>query len=358
MRATDRRPRRVLLVEDDPDTMGLLRQLCRAADLIVDEAGDAESALGLARERLPDVVLSDVVLMGMDGIELTRQIVSDPRFAGIPVLILSSRRTQDTKIAAFEAGAADYIEKPFQLAELEARLLAHLRRRQAYEKLERVNWELRLVNERLTELATTDELTGLTNARHFRERLAEEFSRADRYRTPLAVIMSDLDGFKAVNDHHGHAAGDRLLAQVAQRLRAQARSTDIVGRYGGDEFAFLLPHTTIEEALTLAQRLSRRISDAPIRLPNGRPAGVALSCGVASLLDTPGITTAAELLRAADLALYEAKHHGGGGVVAAAGPQDTAALCAAGSTPPAPETTPQKQREMPRPRSPRGAGAA
>lgn len=346
------RLRRVLIVEDDPDVLGLLRQLCADAGLVVEEAADAETALVMARERVPDLVLADLVLPGMDGAELTRQLRSDARFGAVSVVVLSARRTQDAKVAAFEAGAADFIEKPFNLIELDARIRANLRQRELYDRLERANWELRLANERLAELAATDELTGLCNARHFRERLNEEFSRADRYRTPVSLVMADLDGFKQINDAHGHTAGDRVLAQIAQRVRAQARSTDIVGRVGGDEFAFLLPHTSLADALSLARRLCDRLGSSPVRMPNGKLAQIAVSCGVAAFLDCDGISTPSELLEAADAALYEAKRAGGGSVVAASAP-DRAALRAAAD----PATT-GPRHEMPRSRSPRDAGAA
>jgi len=350
--APDQRTRRALLVEDDPDAMGLLRQICRDAGLVAEEALDAETALALARERPPDLVLTDLVLPGMDGVELTRQIRNDARFTGAPVIVLSARRTQDAKVAAFEAGAIDYIEKPFHLRELDARIRAALHQRELFLKLERANWELRLANERLEEQAGTDDLTGLCNARQLRERLTEEFLRAERYQTPLAVVLADLDGFKEVNDTHGHAAGDRVLAQLAQRLRAQARATDIVGRLGGDEFTFLLPHTGLADAMALARRLCERLGAAPARLADGKVARIAVSCGVAAFLEQPGIASPAELLAAADAALYEAKHQGGSAAVAAGG----AGAEARASTPVALEQ--ERDTEMPRPRFPRGAGAA
>ncbi len=307
--------RRVLLIDDDPDTLGLLRSLCVEIGASVDEADCGEAGVSRARQNPPDLVLCDMVLPDATGIEVVHALRAEPRLAGVPIVMVSARRDQASKVAAFEAGASDYVLKPFDLQEIVARVLAQLRNRELYEKLERTNTELRLANARLEELATTDELTGLLNGRFLRARLDDEFQRAERYETPIALVIADLDGFKAVNDVHGHAAGDRLLSQVAQRLGAQARGSDLVCRYGGDEFAFLLPHTTIEEARSFAQRLVDKIGAAPLRLPGGGLAPIALSCGVAAWPESAGVSVAKELFLVADQALYKAKDDGRGCVV-------------------------------------------
>ncbi|MBP7146008.1 MAG: diguanylate cyclase [Acidobacteria bacterium] len=312
-----RRATRVLVIDDDTDVLGLLRALCHGAGVEILEAVDAQAGLALAREHAPDLVLLDLVLPDRDGLDVLGEMRGDSRLAHVPVVVLSARRTQATKVAAFEAGADDYIVKPFGLQEIDARIRANLRKRELYRKLERANWELRLANERLAELAQTDELTGLANARTLRDRLKDEFLRAERYETPLSVVMADLDGFKATNDRHGHPAGDRILAQLAQRLRAAARATDLVARYGGDEFAFVLPHTGLADATSFAQRLCAHVLEVPLRLGNGSAAGVRLSCGVATWPDSGPMETAEEMLETADQALYAAKRDGGGGVVAA-----------------------------------------
>ncbi len=309
--------RRALIIDDDPDTLSLLRTLCLEAGVAVDEAVDGNSGLARAREHPPDLILLDMVLPDASGVEITQLLRSDPRFAGTPIVIVSARRDQGSKVAAFEAGVNDYVLKPFDLQEFIARVRSQLHNCELLERLERSNLELRMANARLEELATTDELTGLANARHLRARLDEEFQRAERYEMPLSLVMADLDGFKAVNDRHGHHAGDRLLAQIAQRLGAQARRSDIVCRYGGDEFAFLLPHTMLSEARNFAQRLCTRIASSPLRLPGGGVAPIALSCGVASWPETAGITIAKELFTVADAALYQAKAELKGGVMVA-----------------------------------------
>ena len=303
--------RRVLVIDDDPDVRDLVRTLCRSAGVILDEASAGRDGLRRALADPPDLILLDLVLPGEDGIDIARALRAEPRIAAVPLVVLSARRTQESKVAAFDAGADDYVVKPFGLAEIDARIRANIRKRELYERLEKTNLELRLANERLAEIATTDELTFLCNVRQFRRRLDEEFLRAERYGTRLALVMSDLDGFKGVNDVHGHLAGDRLLAQLAQRLQAQARVTDLVARYGGDEFAILLPHARLDDATRLAKRLCDRLDRAPLRLESGGVAPVRLSCGVAAWPECADVGSAVELIARADEALYRAKREGG-----------------------------------------------
>ncbi len=312
------RERRVLIIDDDPDTLALLRSLCLETGALVDEASDGETGIARALQVPPDLILLDMVLPDATGIEIATTLRAESRLAGVPIIIISARRDQGTKVSALEAGASDYVLKPFDLQEIVARVRAQLRNRELFERLERVNTELRLANLRLEELATTDELTGLANSRHLRARLDDEFLRAERYQTPIALVIGDLDGFKAVNDTYGHHAGDRMLAQLAQRIRAQARSTDIVCRHGGDEFAFLLPHTSVEKARQFAERVCERVTSSPLRLPGGAVAPIALSCGVAAWPESAGITIAKELFMVADQALYQAKASAKGGVAVAA----------------------------------------
>ncbi|UCF69174.1 MAG: diguanylate cyclase [Acidobacteriota bacterium] len=309
--------RRVLVIDDDPDVRDLVATLCRQAGVAIDQAGDAQSGIDRARQQRPDLILLDLKLPDRSGIEVARVLRADPTLAAIPVVMLSAHRTERAKVAAFEAGADDYVVKPFSLAEIDARIRANLRKRELYERLEKANRELQRANERLAELATTDELTGLCNMRHLRHRLGEEYLRAERYETTLSVVMVDLDGFKAINDTRGHAAGDRLLAEIGRRLRAQARATDIVGRYGGDEFAFVLPHTDLDEALGFARRLIERFNATPLLFDDGERAPIGLSCGVATYPITERSGEPEKLLAAADEAMYRAKREGGARVAAA-----------------------------------------
>jgi diguanylate cyclase (GGDEF)-like protein len=349
-----RRRQKVLIVDDDPDTRELLRRICLDLAADVDLAEDLQGALERVGQGAPDLVLLDMVLPDGGAVELLESFRGNRALEQVPVIVVSARHDVRSKVDALGAGAHDYLVKPFDLQEMLARIDAQLRVRRRWDELERRNLELRVANERLEELASTDELTGLQNARAFHERLQEEFLRAQRYETPLALVMTDLDGFKDVNDQHGHGAGDRIIAQVAQRLRAQARATDIVSRYGGDEFAFLLPHTDVHEAEKFAWRLCTKIDTAPLRLPMGGVVPIALSCGVAAWPTTEEVGVARELFLRADQALYDAKRGGGGGVVVAGRSPSSPA-----GEEPEPDASPDANQELrPGPRPPRGAEAS
>lgn len=172
---------------------------------------------------------------------------------------------------------------------------------------------LGLQEDRLRLLATTDPLTGLMNRRHFTVYLRQELERAKRYQTPLSLLVIDLDWLKAINDGHGHSAGDRAIAAVASTLRDGLRTTDFSARYAGDEFAALLPETTAQEALGLARRVSLKVAELNLG-PQG--ASLSVSIGVADLVSS-GAPTAEDLFMAADDALYRAKAAGRNNVVAA-----------------------------------------
>ncbi len=181
-------------------------------------------------------------------------------------------------------------------------------RKAAEEALSQVIRDLKVANDRLLSLATTDSLTGLQNERVLQDRLADEFRRARRYQTPLSLILLDVDRFKSYNDAHGHPAGSRALRRLAQILQHAARETDIVCRYGGEEFVLLLPHTGGVEAMALAERLRVAVEHAP-----WKRRALTISLGVCTL--SPEITEPAALLEHADTAMYEAKAAGRNRVV-------------------------------------------
>ena len=309
--------RRVLVIDGDDAVASAVARLGRTAGIEVVHAQDGERGLAFASEEAPDVILLDLALSGRDGIDVLPDLRAEPSLASVPIVVVSGRSSRAAQAAAFRAGADDFIAKPFHGADLDARVRANLRKRDLYLRLERANRELRAANDRLQTLSATDELTSLANRRALASRLADEFARAERYETPLSVVAADLDGFKQLNDAYGHAVGDRVLAQLARRLRALARATDLVARLGGDEFAFVLPHTGLAEARAFAERLLTRFDVVPLRLPGGDVLAVRLSCGVATLPDSGPVETPEALLEAADRALYEAKRAGGACAVCA-----------------------------------------
>lgn len=291
---------RVLVVDDEPDTRAALALALDPAYQVL-TAADGLAALEVAREARPDLILLDVMLPRLDGYQVLERLRADAATAEIPVLMVSARRDDADKVRGLDLGAVDYIEKPFSVPELHARVERTVRLLQSQSALR--------------ELAQTDALTGLANIRAFRVQLERESKRAHRYRTPLTCVMADLDQLKAINDELGHAAGDRAIAAVAAILREQLRETDLGARYGGDEFVVLLPQTEAAEGLIYAERVRTRLAQAHLMVGE-RQVTLGVSFGVACQAPD-GAGGAEALLAAADEALYAAKQHGRGGAVLA-----------------------------------------
>lgn len=305
---------RLLVVDDDPETSRLVRQWYRDGRHRIFDAPDGEQAIRLASREHPDLVLLDLEMPRMDGLETTRRLKEDPSTRNIPIILLSAHRQVKDKVAAFAAGADDYVTKPFAFDEVDARIRAMLRKRELYVELEETVEELRSTNEQLEELLVVDEKTGLANYRAFRRRLHEEFLRAERYGTPLALILFDLDDFKRLNDSLGHPAGDRALREIAALLTGGARATDLPARFGGEEFAILLPHTGGTMAARVAERVCRAVREY-VFLEDESPARLTVSAGLATYPSTTGTDSPESLVEAADRALYRAKNLGKNRVV-------------------------------------------
>ncbi len=304
---------RLLVVEDEADQRDALAELLEM-DYQVATARDGEEGVRVARADPPDLVLMDLVMPRMDGFAALEALRGDHRTAEIPVIFVSARGDDVTRVKGLDLGAVDFLAKPFSDRELKARIERTLR-------LARRQTQLR-------QLAQTDALTGLANLRAFRARLEDEVKRAQRYGTPFTCVMADMDYLKPVNDELGHAAGDRAIASVADVIRTELRETDFAARYGGDEFVVLLPHTTESEGRVFAERLCDRLRETALEV-TGRRLTVAASFGVAELGPGAPDEAAEELVRRADEALYAAKRAGRGRVAVAGAPP-----------PGAPEATP------------------
>jgi diguanylate cyclase (GGDEF)-like protein len=299
---------RVLVADDEEDARTALSEVL-SPECEVLTAADGEEAVRIARKERPDLVLMDLFMPRLDGLQALQRLRADTALGEVPVIFVSARGDDSVKARALDLGAVDYLQKPFSERELRARVERTLR-------LSRSQSALR-------ELAQTDPLTGLANLRAFRTRLAEEVKRARRYRTPLTCVMADMDHLKPVNDELGHSAGDRAIASVAAVIRAELRETDFGARYGGDEFVLLLPHTSGDDGLVLAERICARLRETVVEV-SGRRVPIGASFGVACLEhDAPDAAEA--LVRAADAALYEAKRAGRGRVEGSFTADDAAA---------------------------------
>ena len=301
-------PHRILVVDDDPSTARLVRTWFTGQPFEILEADSGDAGLRLAAEHLPDLILLDVRMPGLDGVSVARRLQENPDTSGIPVFLLTACRDLETKAEAFAAGAWDYITKPFQCEEIDARIRSVLRRREALVGLQSEVPDLTRSNDQLELLLMTDEKTGLYNFREFQRRLRDEWQRSERYRTPLSLIFLDLDDFKSINDSLGHQAGDRALAEFATLVSGGARSSDVAARYGGEEFAIILPHTDGAMGVRVARRIVAAVREF-VFLEDLQATHVTVSAGVATYPGA-GIDTMATLMRAADGALYQAKDAG------------------------------------------------
>jgi diguanylate cyclase (GGDEF)-like protein len=308
-------PVRVLVVDDLPDNVEILRARLESRGYAVDTAADGEQALAAVKAAPPHVILCDVMMPGIDGYEVARRIKQDASLPFIPIILVTALSDTDNIVQGLNTGADDYIAKPYHFQELEARVRAMLRIKRLQDELDQKNRELEVANKRLKKLSITDGLTELFNHRHVHELLRDEFERSHRTEEPLAVVMIDLDRFKAVNDTYGHPTGDVVLYETARILKETAREIDMVGRYGGEEFIAILPNTDEEEVARFAERV-RTAVEAHLYRDESNEIHMTCSSGAASF-PAEGVETPEELLKSADEALYLAKESGRNRVVRA-----------------------------------------
>ena len=297
-------PMRVLAAEDNPVFQSMLRTMLTkwGYQPVIARSG-TEAWRVLESEDAPRLAVLDWMMPGMDGVEICRRVRSANREPYIYILLLTARTDSQDLIEGMDAGADDYLTKPFNAHELRVRL--HAGRR-----ILDLQAELLKTREALREQATHDGLTGLLNRNSILEALDDEISRAARSDQPVSVIMADLDRFKSINDTHGHLAGDAVLREVARRLKSSGRRYDSVGRYGGEEFLIVLPGCDGAAAAAQAERMRDAIGATPILTPS-QPLAVTASLGVSCSSSCPPET----LVRQADDALYAAKAGGRNRVV-------------------------------------------
>ncbi len=305
--------RRILVVDDHEDNVEVLRARLEARGYDVRGANSGQEALDTINAWTPDLVLLDVMMPDMDGLEVVKRLKADTNLPFIPVIMQTALDSTERMVAGLEAGADDYVTKPINFAELEARVRSLLRIKKLQQALSEREKELSVMNDTLLHISLTDGLTGVDNRRSLEQRLHEMFEHSLRLHEPIACVMCDIDHFKKVNDTYGHAAGDEVLKQFAEILKAEAREIDRVGRYGGEEFLLLLPGTVLDSAVTFAERLRQRVDDHTFSFEGGTLKRT-MSCGVAAW-PHPRVSGREEMLKAADDALYVAKELGRNRVV-------------------------------------------
>jgi two-component system, cell cycle response regulator len=224
---------RILVVDDNPDNVEIIDARLSSRGFTVETATNGEEALARVEENPPHLILLDVMMPVMDGYEVSRRIKGSDSLPFIPIILVTARDSTQDKVEGLDAGADDYLTKPINFPELEARVRSMLRIKRLQDQLDEKNRELEVANKKLRKLSITDGLTGLFNHRHVHELLHEEIERSKRTGDSIAVAMVDLDRFKKVNDTYGHPTGDVVLYETAEILRDTAREVDMVGRYGG-----------------------------------------------------------------------------------------------------------------------------
>jgi len=287
---------RILVVDDAMENIQILHAALQDQHEVL-FALDGARALELARAQRPDLILLDAVMPHMDGHGVLAALRAEPQTRDIPVIFVTALSSPEDETRALDAGAADFISKPVNVAVVRARVRTQLTvKRQA---------------DTLRALTLTDSLTGVANRRAFSERMDVEWRRCARAELPMALILADIDHFKMYNDYYGHQAGDACLEQVARAMgRTAGRAQDLVARYGGEEFAVLLPQLDVGGAAGVAQRMLAEL--ARLAIPHAASPTAPLltaSMGIAAVVPGAGQTGAA-LIRAADAALYEAKAAG------------------------------------------------
>jgi diguanylate cyclase (GGDEF)-like protein len=299
---------KLLLVEDSETQGAQIQATLQRQGYEVLWARSGIEGLKLARSARPDLIVLDVVMQDMDGLAVCRWLKMTGESRDIPIIMLTVRGELQERVEGLNIGADDYLPKPFADEELDARIFAALRVKAAETDLKKRNSELQSMLHHVEALAITDPLTGLFNRRRFDDVLKREFAVTKRYGNPLSCLMVDVDFFKRINDLYGHDAGDRVLCGVASRLTARLREVDTAARFGGEEFAILLPQTPKQGALIVAERMAAVIRREHFDFDDGS-ASVTVSVGVAESRDVTG-NSPESLVKAADSALYLAKSRG------------------------------------------------
>ena len=303
---------KILVAEDDAVSRMILQRAVQRLGHDVLAAEDGKAAWDLYRETSDvDVIISDWMMPGADGLELCRRIRTAEKRDGqgyTYFIFLTALGDRKHLLQGLESGADDYLSKPLDRDDLGVRLTSALRVTDLHRRLAFQNEELERLNRMLFEQSRTDPLTSLGNRLSLREDLEVLRDRAERYGHRYAVVLCDVDHFKAYNDRYGHLAGDDVLRRVAATISSSLRAGDSAYRYGGEEFLMILPEQRTEAALATADRLRRAVEDLGIPHAGGTPLGVVtISGGVATSV---GVEDADALLKAADTALYAAKKTG------------------------------------------------
>ncbi|MEM6502962.1 MAG: diguanylate cyclase [Cyanobacteria bacterium P01_C01_bin.89] len=292
----------VLVVDDAVGNLNLVGRILEQGNYETTFASHGVQALEQIPMVQPDLIVLDLIMPDISGLEVCRKLKENPKTNNIPVIFLTASDNKKDLVEAFAYGAVDYITKPFSAPELLARVKNHLELKHSRDLLKQAI-------AKLERLAKTDPLTGIANRRHWLTLANQEFKRAQRYESSFSILLIDLDHFKSVNDTYGHHAGDQVLVTTVKAIKSKLRQQDFFGRWGGEEFVVLLPETRLKSAETVAERLRATIEDLVKTPPEDQvypyttlSVGIT-SCGAKDInLDS--------IIQRADQALYQAKERG------------------------------------------------
>ena len=291
----------ILIVDDTATNIDILSELLSDKYEIM-AALDGEFALEIANDDLPDLILLDIVMPQMDGYDVCKKLKENPVTKDIPVIFITAKSDEESIEKAYDVGGIDYVTKPFKPKELLARVKTQLQVRKLISDLEKSQKELNF-------LASVDPMTNLYNRRYFINISESLLNLAIRDKIDTSVIMLDIDMFKNVNDTYGHKVGDEVIILLAKILQKFTRKSDIVSRWGGEEFVILLPHTDTTGALIIAEKIRVESENNIYITQENQKVSFTVSMGVSQVINDQDSTIEASLNRA-DKALYEAKHGG------------------------------------------------
>ncbi|MEA3522229.1 MAG: diguanylate cyclase [Campylobacterota bacterium] len=296
----------VLIVDDTKSNINILLELLSDEyDVVV--ALDGASALDTLKEEDIDLVLLDIMMPEMDGYEVCEILKKDAALKEIPIIFITAKTDEDSIEKAYDVGGMDYVTKPFKPKELLARVRTQLH-------IQKLIFDLESSREELRELAEKDPMTNLYNRRYFATIADKNLQLAQRYNYELSAIMLDIDKFKNVNDTYGHSVGDDVIIMIAKKLKEFARESDVVSRFGGEEFVILFPRTSLEATLEISQKIRSMVERTLITTEEGAEFYVTISIGV-SKVNNDTDNSIDDVIKRADEGLYEAKESGRNRVV-------------------------------------------
>lgn len=287
----------ILIVDDDDAIKNVTEEFLEESGYITKSASSAEEALKILKGFKADIVLTDITMQGMDGLELTKMI---KQTCSIEVIVMTGYIADHSYEEAINAGASDFIFKPFKFEELNLRLKRVIKEM----NLKRTHAEM---IKKLEALAITDGLTGLYNLRHFYHQLKNEIERQCRYQSPLSLLILDIDHFKEFNDKWGHLEGDQVLIKLAEVINSCLRSMDSAYRYGGEEFTVILPETELKKACVVGERIRETFSRQLFNPVPDKNIFVTISIGITEYTDKDDMTS---FIKRADDALFSSKKSG------------------------------------------------